>query len=57
MISALEVLYAKAGICLSGNKGNKTENLTISILDIESTMHKTWVFLWGPKDYFTEKLG
>ena len=57
MISALEVLYAKAGICLSGNKGNKTENLAISILDIESTMHKTWAFLWGPKDYFTEKLG
>lgn len=47
MISTLEVLYAKAGICRSGNKGNKTENPAISILDIETTTHKTWAFLWG----------
>ena len=50
MVSTLEARYAKAGMCLSGNKRNKTDNLAISILDTESTMHKSWaVSVRGPK--------
>ena len=49
MISTLNGLYAKAGIYLSGNKGNKRENLAISILFKKVQCTKPGYFCGEPK--------